>query len=253
MAVIWNPTVRKCVGILIPIRNAAYKRCCVVGFGVCPDTNDPKLVKISVAKIPSMWEVDVFTLSKRVWKTVYTGAPFKSCDLSWLQVFVDGVIYFRAYDDVSLDDGVRSNFVISFYLKSKKFGEVCLPERLVHLPYLDVTKILSFINDDGAILQVVEIKLQFPVELAGRLRRVGSVGKPPPLETTPPSGDRSRVRSSLPRGPLEAASLPSGRGKAVYISPPPLPRGRQDWIPLIFFYHICVEPIRHYGVFGIAY
>nr|GFB27359.1 hypothetical protein [Tanacetum cinerariifolium] len=112
MALIWNPTVRKYVGILIPIHNAAYKRCCVVGFGVSPDTNDPKLVKISVAKIPSMWEV-----------------------------FVNGVIYFRAYDDVSLDDGVRSNFVISFDLKSEKFGEVCLPKRLVHLPYLDVAKV----------------------------------------------------------------------------------------------------------------
>ncbi|GJT88337.1 serine/threonine-protein kinase BSK2-like protein [Tanacetum coccineum] len=37
------------------------------------------------------------------------------------------------------------------------------------------------------------------------------------------------------RGPLEAASLPSGRGKAVYISPPPLPRESRDWIPLSFF------------------
>ncbi|GKA63117.1 hypothetical protein Tco_0762723 [Tanacetum coccineum] len=33
-------------------------------------------------------------------------------------------------------------------------------------------------------------------------------------------------------GPLEAASQPSGRGMAVYISPPPLPRERRDWIPL---------------------
>nr|GFA15100.1 hypothetical protein [Tanacetum cinerariifolium] len=33
-------------------------------------------------------------------------------------------------------------------------------------------------------------------------------------------------------GPLGAASLPSGRGKAVYISPPPLARGRRDWIRL---------------------
>ncbi|GKC66303.1 hypothetical protein Tco_1098901, partial [Tanacetum coccineum] len=33
-------------------------------------------------------------------------------------------------------------------------------------------------------------------------------------------------------GPLEANSLPWGRGKAVYISPLSLPRGRRDWIPL---------------------
>nr|GEU95117.1 zinc finger, CCHC-type [Tanacetum cinerariifolium] len=56
-------------------------------------------------------------------------------------VFVDGVIYFPAYDDVILVDGVRSNLVISFDLKSEKFGEVCLPERLVHTPHLNATKV----------------------------------------------------------------------------------------------------------------
>ncbi|GJZ25834.1 ribonuclease H-like domain-containing protein [Tanacetum coccineum] len=135
MAVIWNPTVRKSVGIVIPIPKAGYKR--IVGFGVCPDTSDPKLVKISVSnKIPSTWEVDVFTLSTRVWKTVYTGAPFKLCDLAWLQVFVNGVIYFLAEDE-----GPKSNFIISFDLKSEKFGEVCLPERLLRAPVLNVTNV----------------------------------------------------------------------------------------------------------------
>ncbi|GJW60909.1 F-box domain containing protein [Tanacetum coccineum] len=136
--VIWNPTVRKsvCIDILVP--EAGY---IVVGFGVCHDTSDPKLVKIYVDKISSMWVVEVFTLSTRVWKTVYIGAPFKSCTLLWHHVFSDGVIYFRAYDDVSLDDGVRFNIVISFDLKSEKFGEVCLPDILVHTPDLNVTKV----------------------------------------------------------------------------------------------------------------
>ncbi|GJT94908.1 uncharacterized mitochondrial protein-like protein [Tanacetum coccineum] len=138
MAVIWNPTVRKSVGIVIPISKGVD---IVVGFGVCPDTSDPKLVKIIVDEINSMWEVDVFTLSTRVWKTVYTGVPFKLGDLSWSQVFVNGVIYFHACDSIYLDDGVRSNFVILFDLKSEKFGEVCLPERLVHAPLLRETKV----------------------------------------------------------------------------------------------------------------
>ncbi|GJT15863.1 zinc finger, CCHC-type containing protein [Tanacetum coccineum] len=100
------------VDIDIPIPKAG---CIVaVGFGVCRDTSDPKLVKISVDKISSMWVV---------------------------KVFVNGVFYVRAYDDASLDDGVRSNFVISFDLKSEKFGEVCLPEKLVRNPYLDVAKV----------------------------------------------------------------------------------------------------------------
>ncbi|GKE67642.1 putative pentatricopeptide repeat-containing protein, partial [Tanacetum coccineum] len=113
MAVIWNPTVRKSVGIVV-IPKVGYKRT-IVGFGVCPDTSDPKLVKISV--------------------------PFKTCDLMMLQ-FVNGVIYFRA-SDFNFVNQVRTNFIISFDLKSGKFGEVCLPQRLVHTPYLnlDVVKV----------------------------------------------------------------------------------------------------------------
>ncbi|GJT94468.1 putative pentatricopeptide repeat-containing protein [Tanacetum coccineum] len=133
MVVIWNPTLRKSVGIVIPIPKVRH----IVGFGVCPDTSDPKLVKIIVDQISSMWEVEVFTLSTRFWKTVYMGAPFKSCNLMWRQVCVDGVIYFRAYDDI----GVRTNFVLSFDLKSEKLGEVCLPERLVHTSVLDMAKV----------------------------------------------------------------------------------------------------------------
>ena len=34
-----------------------------------------------------------------------------------------------------------SNFIISFVLKSEKFGEVCFPERLVHTRYLDAAKV----------------------------------------------------------------------------------------------------------------
>ncbi|GKA08930.1 putative pentatricopeptide repeat-containing protein [Tanacetum coccineum] len=139
MAVIWNPTVRKSVGIVV-IPKAGYKRP-IVGFGVCPDTSDPKLVKINVSKMPSRWEVDVFTLSTRVWKTVYMGAPFKSCDFARFPVFVDGVIYFRAYDDAHLYGRVRSNYVITFDLNSEKFGEVCLPKRLVHAPLLAMLKL----------------------------------------------------------------------------------------------------------------
>ncbi|GJS14263.1 ribonuclease H-like domain-containing protein [Tanacetum coccineum] len=135
MVVIWNPAIRKSVGIVV-ISKPGYKRT-IVGFGVCPNTSDPKLVKINVAKLPSMWEVEVFTLSTRFWKTVYIDAPFKSCDLTMFQVFVNGVIYFRAHG-FNFVNHVRSNLIISFDLKSEKFGEVCLPERLVHAPELEV-------------------------------------------------------------------------------------------------------------------
>ncbi|GKD27922.1 zinc finger, CCHC-type containing protein [Tanacetum coccineum] len=85
-----------------------------------------------------VWGVEVLTLSTCVWKTVHIGTPFISCDLLCSQVFVNGVIYFRAYDG-----GSSFNIVISFDFKSEDFGEVCLPERLVHTPsrYLHVAKV----------------------------------------------------------------------------------------------------------------
>nr|GEX28458.1 hypothetical protein [Tanacetum cinerariifolium] len=111
MAVIWNPAIKKSVGIVII--NALYKRQ-VVGFGVCPRTSDPKLVKASVVKEP-----------------IYR------------------VIYWRAYDDGDLDDVLRSNFIISFDLKSNKFGEVCLPERLVYTHSL----LLANMNESLVLLE----------------------------------------------------------------------------------------------------
>nr|GEZ38655.1 hypothetical protein [Tanacetum cinerariifolium] len=106
-----------------------------------------------------MWVVEVFTLSRRIWETVYMDAPFKSCDLVWIQVSIDGVIYWRAYDNKDFDDGLRSNFIIWFDLKSDTFGEVCLPERLVYTHYLlqaniNESLVLLEYNDEPSVCDV---------------------------------------------------------------------------------------------------
>ncbi|GJY62200.1 hypothetical protein Tco_0462857 [Tanacetum coccineum] len=88
------------------------------------------------------WEVEVYTLSARVWKTVSNiPSTIKSCDLKDGQVYVGGFIYFCALDDITLPAGRRSNLIVSFDLKSNEFGEVCLPDRLVHTYNLGVTKV----------------------------------------------------------------------------------------------------------------
>ncbi|GJR34275.1 F-box domain containing protein [Tanacetum coccineum] len=152
MAVLWNPTIRK--------------SCCIypmdfsfVGFGVCPNNSDPKLVNINTFGFRMVdWEVEVFKLSTCVWKTVSSiPLAFRSCDLTWEgQVCVGGFVYWLAYDNVKLGDGVRSNLIISFDLKSDEFGEVCLPDRLVHTYDLRVTKVKDSLGlledyDDGEI------------------------------------------------------------------------------------------------------
>nr|GEZ48747.1 hypothetical protein [Tanacetum cinerariifolium] len=107
MAVIWNPAIRKYVGIVIP--KALYKLQ-VVGLG-------------------------------------------------FVLVSIDGVIYWRAYDDEDLDDGLRSNFIISFDLKSDTFGEVFLPERLVYthnlfMANMNESLVLLDYNDESSVCGV---------------------------------------------------------------------------------------------------
>nr|GEU96457.1 hypothetical protein [Tanacetum cinerariifolium] len=136
MVVIWNPSVRKYVGIVISNVLSFVDIYTCIGFGVCPHTNDPRLVKINV--VHSLWVVEVFTLSTRVWKTVYKGMQFKSCKFTTFHVFIDGIIYWR---NVGLDGGLGSNCIISYDLKREKFGEVSLSERLARAHRLAVAKV----------------------------------------------------------------------------------------------------------------
>ncbi|GJY52080.1 hypothetical protein Tco_0442927 [Tanacetum coccineum] len=95
MAVLWNPTIRKSVGIPIPNALSSPKGDTYIGFGSCPDIGD--------------------------------------------QVFVGGFIYWPAFESIRL--GGRSNLIVSFGLKNDEFGEVCLPDRLVHACNIGVTKV----------------------------------------------------------------------------------------------------------------
>ncbi|MFS8020189.1 hypothetical protein Hanom_Chr15g01412661 [Helianthus anomalus] len=79
MAVIWNISIRKAIAVVVP--NFAYGNYGThLSFWVCPETSDPKVVKItqintwsdtqSVTLIP--WQVEVFTVSSGVWRCPYT-------------------------------------------------------------------------------------------------------------------------------------------------------------------------------------
>nr|GEU41300.1 hypothetical protein [Tanacetum cinerariifolium] len=157
IAVLWNPSIRKAVGVAISNSLRIQDGLTFVGFGVCPNTCDPKLVRINTIGYPTVnWEVEVFMLSTRVWKSVSNIPPaFKTCALTFRPVFVDGFIYWRACDNIKLADGIRSNLIISFDLKSDEFGEVCLPDRLVHTNGLALSKVyesiglFEYYNDGG--------------------------------------------------------------------------------------------------------
>ncbi|KAI3776452.1 hypothetical protein L1987_46237 [Smallanthus sonchifolius] len=93
-AVLWNPSIRKAVAVVVPnVAGGIYAT--VLGFGVRPETNDPKIVKIRYISRPSdmesithiPWQVEVFTLSKGAWRSPYgSNLPRKSIIFCRLQL-----------------------------------------------------------------------------------------------------------------------------------------------------------------------
>ncbi|XP_071709297.1 F-box/kelch-repeat protein At3g23880-like [Rutidosis leptorrhynchoides] len=128
---LWNPSIRRC--IVIPIPNASSF---VVGFGVCRDSIDPKLVKIrrygNIATSNSVnLDVEVYSVSSGVWRTIHSDKPRKSVSLNLSQVVINGIIYFLAKDDSRRTcNGYCQNMIITFDLKSEKFGELYFPDSL---------------------------------------------------------------------------------------------------------------------------
>ncbi|KAJ0903547.1 putative F-box domain-containing protein [Helianthus annuus] len=143
LIVLWNPLIRKSVCISIP----DHQRDDVIGFGVCPKTSDPKIVKITRKA-----KAKVFTLSSGAWRSVLMNTPFKSLHFRNTQVVIDGVIYWLAYDDIT--DKLR---LCSFDLASEEFGEVvniniAVPYYLVGRPRNICMYNISKINESLIVL-----------------------------------------------------------------------------------------------------
>ncbi|KAJ0903599.1 putative F-box domain-containing protein [Helianthus annuus] len=116
LVVVWNPLIGKSVGIEIPDPDRAY---IVIGFGVCPKTSDPKIVKLSrFFDSDAEAKAEVSTLSSGAWRSVLMNIPFKSLHFWNSQVVIDGVIHWLTYEKITY----KLRFY-SFDLASEKFGE----------------------------------------------------------------------------------------------------------------------------------
>nr|GFA48000.1 hypothetical protein [Tanacetum cinerariifolium] len=119
--------------------------------GYYNDTRE-KLTKMAV-----IWNLAIrksvgIVIPKALYKLQVVGFRFCPRFYRW-------VIYWHAYDDKDLDDGLRYNFIIWFDLKSDTFGEVCLPERLVYTHYLlqanmNESLVLLEYNDEPSVCGV---------------------------------------------------------------------------------------------------
>nr|XP_043635121.1 putative F-box protein At1g47730 [Erigeron canadensis] len=141
-AVIWNPAIRKTFASKVPKVSREWYYTTTIGFGVCPQNLDPKLVKIAYAydlsrlhDLNASTQVEVFTLSSGgTWRSpLCSNLPHKSIRFGFSQAVVDGFIYWDAVD--------RTNVVLiimSFDLTSEEFTKVNLPNRLALYPYADL-------------------------------------------------------------------------------------------------------------------
>ncbi|XP_071688421.1 putative F-box protein At1g32420 [Rutidosis leptorrhynchoides] len=126
VAVIWNPSIRKTVTIR-PKKGFQYSE--TLGFGVCPNTVDPKIVRFGKGSCKDNYNAEVFTLSSRMWRSISSSNILLSMhiNISFIQsnvVVIDGFIYWLGY--------VTSGpfLIVSFDLTSEKLMEIHLPDEL---------------------------------------------------------------------------------------------------------------------------
>ncbi|XP_076907739.1 F-box protein CPR1-like [Bidens hawaiensis] len=142
-AILWNISIRKAVVVVVPNVADPKERIYFthLGFGVCPETVDIKIVKVtqiatwnrteSISCIP--WQVEVFTLSTRVWRSPRGNLPRKSIKFGYGHG-IDGVFYWLATNRSTINDGFmyKYNLIISFDMVSEEFREITFPNSLVH-------------------------------------------------------------------------------------------------------------------------
>lgn len=137
MAFVWNPSIRRSVGTLIPYLSTAQayeKR--LLAFGIRPDNLDPTILKISFSFNPeNPWCVLLFSFNYKQWKVIGTDClPRQSIRLKKSsQAVVDGHIFWCAYETMLANDGsdFKGYMLVSFNLVTQRFHVIDIPAKLL--------------------------------------------------------------------------------------------------------------------------
>ena len=136
MAVIWNPSIRKSVGIFTPFYTDQIEcsKICF-GFGVRPDTLDPTVVKVSYPVFQTgFWFVSVFSLNNMTWSRL---PDFQLSRPSLRlkrksQAVVGHFIYWAATERLVSTKGVpyKEYSLVSFDMVTSQFNIIEIPSLL---------------------------------------------------------------------------------------------------------------------------
>ncbi|KAL4588319.1 hypothetical protein LXL04_001203 [Taraxacum kok-saghyz] len=122
MAVLWNPSIRKSIAVLMPdFGVCSYTRDPIkpsIGFGVCPITNDPKIVAMT-----QLSEFMIYTVDTEEWRSLPTNLPSKRIQRFFFSLVTDRFIYW----EVEIND---LTMIMSFDLISETFDFIELPDSL---------------------------------------------------------------------------------------------------------------------------
>ncbi|XP_023768158.1 F-box/kelch-repeat protein At3g23880 [Lactuca sativa] len=149
---LWNPSIRKSIAIDVPVTYHVHDQT-TFGFGVCPVTNDPKIVMIpqlgpmheKKSEINNPRGVMIYTLSSGEWRSPSSNVWRKSVRVRPYGVVVDRLMYWCGSHQMERDGWVQwtSNLIMSFDLTNENFEIIDLPDSLARHPpvRLSVSKI----------------------------------------------------------------------------------------------------------------
>ncbi|KAL7609240.1 hypothetical protein Lser_V15G12364 [Lactuca serriola] len=151
VVVLWNPSIRKSVDVVVPgVLDMMFEHT-VLGFGVCPITSDPTIVKIiNISKkmkqrdgVPFL--VEVFTLSTGNWRVIPSSKlPNKPVEVTSYRVVIDKFIYWFVFDDIDdMFDVGAHKMIMSFDMTTQEFSLIDLPKSFAHLSstYVSISKV----------------------------------------------------------------------------------------------------------------
>ncbi|XP_071697982.1 putative F-box protein At1g47790 [Rutidosis leptorrhynchoides] len=193
---LWNPLIRKSVGIEVP-PSCLFK----VYFGVCPVTLDPKLVRITTGN--KKWVVEIYTLSSGSWREI-SNNKLPRGTLEFHEdtgvVVTDKFIYWVAVDSAAVAAKRGNCLIVKFDLTSEEFKVIEIPKFVAPRELYDISKlndslvVLIYKVDSVTLRAACEVWMMDNVESQMIVKKLYNIEEPNLI----PYGVRGFTKSGMP-------------------------------------------------------